>query len=87
MTDWKRVKTGVGGSQKGKTYFYEIFIKIACLFKFLYLHLQNVKHTLQYLPDKLFKTSYYEKKFTIFNDYSYFVCNHVVSARMEQYAG
>ena len=43
MTDWKRVKTGVGGSQKGKTYFYEIFIKIACLFKFLYLHLQNVK--------------------------------------------
>lgn len=25
MTDWKRVKTGVGGSQKGKTYFYEIF--------------------------------------------------------------
>ena len=54
MTDWKRVKTGVGGSQKGKTYFYEIFIKIACLFKILYLHLQNVKHTLQYLPDKLF---------------------------------
>lgn len=33
------------------------------------------------------KTSYYEKKFTIFNDYSYLVCNHVVSARMEQYAG